>query len=204
MAYVRSSRVQCDPTPLMAPSDETPLLRSAADGSPEAIEALVRRHWNDAYRVALLITHDQGAAEDLAQETILAGLGSLSSFDAERPFLPWLQRIAVNKTLDWLRARQRRPELVVEELGGLATTHDELADSIARTALPEELMEALGRLDQPFRTVVVLRYLLEYTPAEISELLSVPPVTIRTRLHRGLERLRADLTTRGGINERAG
>lgn len=188
----------------MTASDETPLLQAAADGSPKAIETLVRRYWDDAYRVAFLITHDQGAAEDLAQEAILSALGSLSTFDAERPFRPWLERIAVNKTRDWLRARQRRPELVVEETGSAAPADKELADSIARTVLPEELMEALGRLDQPFRTVVVLRHLLDYSPAEIAQVLSVPPATIRTRLHRGLERLRADLTTRGGINERAG
>jgi len=91
-----------------SPRDEAALIRQARSGSADAVEALVRRHWDGAHRAAFLIVHDAGAAEDIAQEAMLAAVRSIDRFDRRRPFKPWLHRIVVNRSLDWLRARARR------------------------------------------------------------------------------------------------
>ena len=100
--------------------DEAALIRQARRGSADAIEALVRRHWDSAHRAAFLIVHDAAAAEDIAQEAMLAAVRSIDGFDRRRPFRPWLHRIVVNRSLDWLRARARRPEVSVEVAGPAA------------------------------------------------------------------------------------
>jgi RNA polymerase sigma factor (sigma-70 family) len=188
------------------PSVERQLFEEARAGSTSAREEIVKRHWDDAFRVAYLITHDRHASEDLAQEALIAALGALDNFDADRPFAPWLRRIAANKTYDWLRRRESRPEIVQADPPlAVDTDDDQLADELTSLALGEELVAALSRLEIRYRAPVVLRYLVELEPREIAELLEVEAATVRTRLHRGLKLLHADLTAaRGGSDEQAG
>ena len=168
--------------------DEASLIRQARRGSADAIEALVRRHWDGAHRAAFLIVHDAGAAEDIAQEAMLAAVRSIDDFDRRRPFKPWLHRIVVNRSLDWLRGRARRPEVSVEVAGpapgGLARP-DERPDSLS-----DELMRALAQLDPEERALVVMRHLLGYRSPELGHMLGMPAATVRTRLARALTRLR--------------
>jgi RNA polymerase sigma-70 factor (ECF subfamily) len=166
---------------------EAALVRQARRGDADAVEALVRRHWDDAHRAAFLIVHDATAAEDIAQEAMLAAVRALDGFDRRRPFRPWLHRIVVNRSLDWLRARARRPEVSVEVSGPLA-------EAVAPDErLSDELMAGLAALDPADRALIVLRHLLGYRPAELAQMLDLPGGTVRTRLLRALARLRASL-----------
>ena len=86
------------------------LVLAVRDGSEKAIGTLVRRHWDLMHRSAYLVVQDSAAAEDIAQDSILAALGALDRFDATRPLSPWLNRIAVNNALKWLRSPARRED----------------------------------------------------------------------------------------------
>src|SRR5216117_3697660 len=90
--------------------DERAWIRGAQRGSVSDLEALYREHWPRAYRAAYLVVHDAAAAEDIAQEAFLAAVRALDRFDRRRPFGPWLHRIAVNRAIDWTRARATRAE----------------------------------------------------------------------------------------------
>ena len=159
--------------------DERAWVRRAQAGSVSDFEALFRAHWGPAYRAAYLVVRDASAAEDIAQEAFLAAVRSLDRFDRRRPFGPWLHRIVVNRAIDWARARALRPE--AEALDAAAPERPEQ---------DEELLRELDRLTPEPRAVIVLRYLLEYTPGEIAELLELPRGTVNSRLRRGLDRLR--------------
>jgi RNA polymerase sigma-70 factor (ECF subfamily) len=162
-----------------------PLVREAQRGSADALEELFRRHWRRAYRAAYLVVGDAAAAEDIAQESFLAAVRALDRFDRRRPFGPWLHRIAVNRAIDYARARALRAErALVPETEGEARGPDALSD---------RLVSALRELSPDHRAVVVLRYVLEYTPGEIGELLDLPRGTVNSRLRRGLDRLRPAL-----------
>jgi RNA polymerase sigma factor, sigma-70 family len=157
-------------------------IRGAQNGSASDLEALFREHWPRAYRAAYLVVHDAAAAEDIAQEAFLAAVRSLDRFDRSRPFGPWLHRIAVNRAIDWTRARKLRAE--VEE-GDV--------EVVDREAKDERVLPALASLDAEHRAVIVLRYLLEYTPGEIADLLELPRGTVNSRLRRGLDKLKEGL-----------
>ena len=164
--------------------EERAWVRGAQAGSASDLEALFRRHWPGAYRAAYLVVHDAAAAEDIAQEAFLSAVRALDGFDRGRPFGPWLHRIVVNRAIDWTRARALRREVGDEQL----------AVTPARTeAPPEDLgaetMAALGSLAPDHRAVVVLRYVLDYSPGEIAELLELPRGTVNSRLRRGLDTL---------------
>jgi RNA polymerase sigma-70 factor (ECF subfamily) len=160
---------------------EAAWVRGARAGSVPDLEALFNAHWPRAYRAAYLIVGDGAAAEDIAQEAFLAALRALHRFDRRRPFGPWLHRIVVNRAIDWARARALRAEI-----GGLP----EAAAAAAMADVSDELMQGLRGLSPDHRAVVVLRYLLEYTPGEIARLLGVPRGTVNSRLRRALDELK--------------
>ena len=158
-------------------------VRDAQAGSASAIEALFRAYWPQSYRAAYLVTHDSAAAEDITQEAFLAAIRRLETFDRRRPFGPWLHRIVVNRAIDSVRARQLRGEA-------------ELGEAVApqRSAeVSDGTVAALACLTPEHRAVIVLRYLLGYTPGEIAGLLNLPRGTVNSRLRRGLDTLKERL-----------
>src|ERR671923_2125164 len=163
--------------------DERAWVRGAQAGSASDLEALFRSHWPRAYRAAYLVVHDRGAAEDIAQEAFLAAVRALDTFDPRRPFGPWLHRIVVNRAIDWTRARSLRREV----------GNDALETAESRPDVPvgvaANITDALASLPADQRAVIVLRYLLEYTPGEIARMLALPRGTVNSRLRRGLDAL---------------
>jgi len=169
---------------------EAALVRDAQRGSVRALEQLFRLHWQRAYRAALLVVDDAAAAEDIAQESFLAAVRALDRFDRRRPFGPWLHRIVVNRAIDWSRARTLRRELSGDTIAEPAEPAEPVREPGGRA---DELAAALAELGAEHRAVIVLRYLLDYTPGEIAELLDLPRGTVNSRLRRGLDRLEETL-----------
>ena len=169
---------------------ERALIRAAQRGSEEALEELFRRHWRGAHHAAYLVVHDGAAAEDIAQEAFISAVRALDRFDRRRPFGPWLHRIVVNRSIDWSRARRARREVSGEaaELREAGPEQD-----LAALADSDRVVGALRSLGPEQRAVVVLRYLLGYTPGEIAELLEIPRGTVNSRLRRGLDALSHEL-----------
>jgi len=164
-------------------SDERAWIRGAREGSVADLERLFREHWPRAYRAAQLVTGDDAAAEDIAQEAFLAAVRNLDRFDRRRPFAPWLHRIVINRAIDWTRARKLRAEV-------------QLGDYLPAPGAPDPDGTTLSRIAElapEQRAVVVLRYVLEYTPGEIAELLHLPRGTVNSRLRRGLDSMKDEL-----------
>ena len=166
-----------------ADRDERRLLAGVRAGSEADLERLFRAHWPRAHRAALLVVHDATAAEDIAQEAFVSALRSLDQFDRGRPFGPWLHRIVVNRAIDWSRTRALRQEAPLPT-GALEGAWDGPGPPFS-----DELVGALGALDTDRRAVIVMRYLLDYTPGEIAELLELPRGTVNSRLRRALDGL---------------
>jgi RNA polymerase sigma-70 factor (ECF subfamily) len=162
---------------------ERALVRGAQAGSKADLEELFRRHWPLAYRAAYFVVYDRAAAEDIAQEAFMSALRALDRFDRRRPFGPWLHRIVVNRAIDWARSRAVRRELDIDlmETG----SEGEEDDAVERG----ELAEAIRKLAPERRAVIVLRYVLGYTPGEIARLLELPRGTVNSRLRRALDDL---------------
>jgi RNA polymerase sigma-70 factor (ECF subfamily) len=163
---------------------ERALIRDAARGSEEALAELFKATWPGAYRAAYLIVQDRGAAEDIAQEALVAAIRNLDRFDRRRPLRPWLHRIVVNRAIDWTRVRKLRAEVLAAESADGEAVSSTYSDPV---------LAALAALPPDQRAVVVLRHLLEYTPGEIASLLELPRGTVNSRLRRGLDVLKNEL-----------
>jgi len=178
------------------PLDETELVERARDGDAAAFATLVRGHQEIAFRTAYLITGNAADAEDAAQEGFIKARRALGRFRAGEPLRPWLLAIVANEARNRRRSAGRRAALALRAAGE-ARPSGEAAPSPEAALLAGErraaLLDAIARLREDDRTVIGSRYLLELSEAETAAALGVRAGTVKSRLSRALERLRAEL-----------
>lgn len=185
----------------MSEAHPTRLIADCLAGDESAIEALIHQYETGIFRLALSIVGDAAEAHEVTQETFLAMLRALPSYQEKKSFKAWLYTIALNHSRSHLRKRK-----TLEKLRNALTVIFRVETQ--KLASPEEaaiqneqeqvLWDQLNELDEKFRTVVVLRYFHELSIAEISEILSVNEGTIHSRLHTARERLRLALEAPAG------
>jgi RNA polymerase sigma factor (sigma-70 family) len=158
------------------------LICAACNGDRDAAGALFTRHWQSAWRVAYGVTGRRALADDVAADAFERAFAALARFDDRRPFAPWLHRIVVNRALDLLRAERRIAGGELELDTVEAPDADEQGDA--------ELLAAVQELPLQRRAVVILRYGVGMTPADIATVLDVPVGTVHSRLARALDQLR--------------
>ncbi len=167
------------------------LLARARAGGHAAFEQLYRWFERPVFTLALRITGDREAAQEVLQETMLKVLGRIAEFRGADgcPFWGWLRQIAVNEALMRLRRdRKRAGEVDVEEDSPFAEDHGPLPPAAADAAL---LQRALAALPAPTRSVLWLYHAEGYTHEEIAALMQRTPSFSKSQLARGTRRLRA-------------
>jgi len=174
------------------PPGEWELVLRAQRGDPRAFEQLAREHWEIAFRVAYLITHDAAEAEDAAQEALIKAWRALGRFRASRPLRPWLLRIVANEARNRRRSAGRRAQLLLraqaaEVSGGAAPSPEELAVSAEER---ERLLADLDALPEQARLVLTCRFLLGLSEAETAVVLGLRRGTVKSRTARALDQLR--------------
>ncbi len=173
--------------------DEAELVGRAQRGDEDAFEQLVRAHQRYVFNLACRLLGDYSEAEDLAQETFVRAWRGLPSFRAECRFTTWLYRIARNVCLNRLpklQAELTQTELLEDAVACPDPTPADFFDAEERRAF---LHTELARLPEKYRVVLTLRYLQDFSYAEIADVLSLPLGTVKTHLHRGREALAARL-----------
>ena len=178
------------------PLDEQELVERARAGDAGAYAALVRGHQEIAFRTAYLITGNAADAEDAAQEGFVKAHRALRRFRPGEPLRPWLLAIVANEARNRRRSAGRRAALALRAAGEERPWR-EAAPSPEAALLDDErrgaLLAALGRLREDDRVVIGCRYLLDLSEAETAGALGIRPGTVKSRLSRSLDRLRAEL-----------
>jgi RNA polymerase sigma-70 factor, ECF subfamily len=169
--------------------DET-LIAAAQSGDSGAFEELVRRYQEAAFRAAYLVLRDSDEAEDATQEGFVKAYKALNRFKRGLEFRPWLLRIVINQSLTMLRSR-RRGSAAAERL---AVREQRLVHSIDETVIDRErarlVWAALDSLREQERVIVYLRYFLNLPERDLAEYLGCAQGTVKSRLHRSLQKLR--------------
>ena len=187
------------------PSEDAELTERACDGDVDAYEELVTRYQGIAFRVAWLVVHNRGDAEDAVQEAFVKAYYALPRFRPGAPFRPWILRIVANEARNRGRSARRRerltPRVAAADTADAAPSPE--AAAIAREDA-QSLAAALDRLPDRDRLVVACRFLLELSEAETAETLGVKPGTVKSRLSRALVRLRTELVAQRAEAAREG
>ena len=193
--------VERDPAPPDASIGDEKLIGRVRAGDHAAYAELVRRYSSIAHRTATLIV-GPADAEDVVQDAFVRAFYGLDQFRIESPFKPWLLTIVANAARNRLRTSARQPRLrdrlardrsvgllhLVPSAEAIALSTDERRDLVA----------AIDALPTPARLVVTCRYLLELSEAETAQILGWPVGTVKSRLSRALQTLRAALARDGG------
>ena len=177
------------------PLDEQKLIARAKRGELDAYEEIVRAHQTIAFRTAWVITGSAADAEEAAQDAFMKAHAALSRFRTGAPFRPWLLTIVANEARNRARAAGRRERLALrareERRPGGAVPPPEAA--LLVTERREELLAALGGLSESDRQAIACRYFLELSEAETAAALDCARGTVKSRVSRALDRLRAQM-----------
>ena len=186
------------PAPEASPSDEraaarerdAALVARVRGGDRSAFDGLVHAYMRQAFQVAYRVVGHREDAEDLVQEAFLAAYQYLDSYDATRPFGPWLMRIVLNRGANLRRSRARREtEPEVDAVSTAPSALDESERAEARVIL----QRAMAKLSERQRMIVTLFDVDGMSSTEIGELLDLSAGTIRWHLHEARRALRAAL-----------
>lgn len=164
-------------------TNEARLVDEARRGSKSSFGELVTRYERRLIRVILQFVKNIELAEDLAQETFIKAYERLEQFDPARRFGPWLFRIGVNQTLDYLRRRKRRGwwHLFTDHRGE-KQPDPATADPRQALDLQQEVEAVLEQIPENYRMVLMLRDLQNFSTSEIASMLGRKEATIRWRL----------------------
>ena len=190
-------QVGSDRVPRPASLEDFELIEKVNAGETEAYGELVRKYQDRVFNACWRICGHLEDARDLTQETFLKAYEGLGSFRRQSGFYTWIFRVAVNLALSHRRQTGRRREFSLEQDQHLAGSQaealagqvrraqdDDPARSASETELQGLVVRALHDLDDDHRAVVVLRDIEGFDYREISEILEIPPGTVKSRLHR--------------------
>jgi RNA polymerase sigma-70 factor (ECF subfamily) len=181
------------------PDDEHRWVERARENDPEAIGWLYERYVDRIYRYVYLQVGDPSEAEDITEHVFLKMIESFRDFEWRRaPFSSWLFRIARNRVVDAFRRDARRPRAPVETLRNVvAPDREDPQRHAERAEFREHLRDAMGHLTDLQAQVILLKYGLELTNAEVGELLSRTPNAVNALQYDALRNLRKLLTLKG-------
>lgn len=180
---------------------DSALVRASQEGDAEAFDRLVEAHYRSVYNTAYRMLRTPSAASDATQATFVRVWEALSSFRGDASFSTWLYRITMNVCLDELRRNKNKPlSLTVEDDDGEAPRQrdipdfsDEPASTAEQRQLQELVHEAIGRLSEDFRAVIVLYDIRGLSYQEIGDALEIPLGTVKSRLNRARQALREEI-----------
>ena len=176
-------------------------LPAARRGSHEAYGRIVRACQNTVTAIALAITGDVQASEDIAQEAFLSAWQQLDRLRNSASFLPWLRQITRNLARDWLRAQAQRPlsgEAAEIAIGMAADPSPEPADRLLRGEAEAAAEDIISALPEDSREVLLLFYREGQSSRQVAALLGLSDEAVRKRLSRARASVREDLLQRFG------
>jgi RNA polymerase sigma-70 factor (ECF subfamily) len=187
--WVRGEPVEQEAVEQELPTSDARLVEEVRRGNTEAFGTLVTRYEKKLHAVIHRMVRDPEQARDLAQEAFLRVYQHIDQFDTSRRFGPWLFRVGVNLSVDWLR--RAKPVLRLSQM-----VRDENAAAVAdpdprpRIELSQEVQAVLEQIPLRYRTVLILRDLEGFSCSEVAAIEGRREATVRWRLSRAREMFR--------------
>ena len=190
-----------------ARSADSLLVERLKRGDADAFETLVRTHSGRLLSVARRFLSNEQDAQDAVQDAFIRAFRAIGGFQERAQLRTWLHRIVVNSALMKLRERRRKPEEPIDDLlptfvsdGHRAGAPEEWGDAIfERKETAQVVRDAISRLPEQYRTVLLLRDIEERDTAETAALLETTPNAVKVRLHRARQALRTLLAREFGV-----
>lgn len=178
--------------------DDVTAISCLKQGDLNGLETLVKRYQVRALHAAYLVVYDRAVAEDVVQTAFVKVAERIHQFDEERPFAPWFFRIVLN---DAIKVAKKRDRIISLENEAEEDSHRLAAWLMDPTPSPGQLVEekelrqqildAIQSLEPEQRAVIVMRYYLDWSEADMSRKMDRPLSTIKWWLREARKRLRS-------------
>ena len=178
------------------------LVKAAQQGDVAAYDRLVREDRGKLYGLLYNMTSNKEDAEDLLQEVFIKAFQSLPKFKGKSSFYTWIYRIAINRTINFVKRRNRKQTMSLDKVDGglerdpayveLSSRNSPIRDA-GISELQEKLNTALQTLSDKHRTVVVLHDIQGVPHQEIAKMLKCSEGTVRSRLFYARQHLQTEL-----------
>jgi RNA polymerase sigma factor (sigma-70 family) len=196
---VEQPRVEAPPA-----DEDRSLVAKAQKGDLSAFDELIRRYQERVYATVYHMTSNHEDANDLTQETFVKAYKALPNFKGDSGFFTWVYRIAVNKTINFLKQRKNRlPGMSLNDLDFNAEHDPDLVALVSENTprrnvslaeLQEKLNEAMQKLSETHRLVVTLHDVQGMSHEEIGKIMGCNPGTVRSRLFYARQQLQASMS----------
>ncbi|MBS4537146.1 sigma-70 family RNA polymerase sigma factor [Clostridium sp. D2Q-11] len=165
---------------------EYKLIKKSIKGDKKACEKLIKKHYEQIYRTAYLYVHNKEDALDIVQEATYQALISIHTLKHPEYFMTWFTKIVIRCSGQVLSKRKN----IVSLTDGILLKLDSDIGVINDDSL--YLIDAIGKLKENYRTVIVLFYYYDYSIKKIGQIMEVPEGTVKTYLSRGKSALKKD------------
>lgn len=155
----------------------------AINGDRGALQLLLKNEKEKLYRVAFTYVRNEDDAVDVFQQTILLAIESIHQLKEPKYFSTWLTRICINISINMLRRNQNVISIENTRVEGTVGKNEPIEEKI-------DLLDAISKLDEKYKTVLLLRYYHDLTLEQIATITNKPLGTVKTNIKRGLEKLR--------------
>lgn len=175
------------------------LVEQSRNGDVDAFEELIKDYKKVAYNIALRVLRNVEDAEDASQEALIKVYKSIQNFNMQSSFKSWMYRIVVNTCIDFKRKKNINAVSIDEniDLGGNKEFQIEIADDtnnpdilIEKNFNSKLISDAVGRLEDDFKTIIIFRDIQGFSYSEISEMLNCNLGTVKSRLNRARKSLK--------------
>ncbi|MHA6483696.1 RNA polymerase sigma factor [Paenibacillus sp. strain BS8-2] len=166
---------------------EPGLIKAAQSGDRDALITLLREIENHVYRTAYYILNNEQDAMDASQEALIRIYTKIGSYEEKAQFKTWIQRIVTNICID--KFRRNKPTISIDEHELVFREKQNVEEEVLSAYALKDIQSAIEQLPENHRSVVVLRYLQDFSYNEIAESLDLPLNTVKSYLFRARQQL---------------
>ncbi|MDF2700204.1 MAG: polymerase subunit sigma [Haloplasmataceae bacterium] len=167
------------------------LIRDAQAGDRESCEKLIRLFYNEIYAYVYKLTFDKELAMDLTQEVFIRVIKKISHYKPKHgSFKSWLYKVAHNYTINYFNTRDYKNHKNYIELAEQITTNINLDLTVIKQEDTKLINNAIYNLDSKYKDIIIMRYFQDLSINEIASILEINDNTVKTRLRRGLDKLK--------------
>lgn len=181
---------------------EADLIKAAQDGDLDALTKLLKNVETPLYRTAFYMLGNEPDALDATQDALIKIYKNISSFEHKAKFLTWAQRIVTNVCID--KCRKRKESVSIDEHEYVLNKEGSnfVEEQFDRNLMATDIHEAIKRLSERHRAVIIMRYMQDLSYKEIAEALDMPINTVKSYLFRARQQLQSLLqdAQKGGVS----
>jgi len=169
-------------------SDDNEIIIDVLNGNINSFRLIIDKYQRKMYNLAFQIVNDKDSAKDITQDVFIKIYGNLKKFKTNKKFFSWIYRITLNESLNLKKKNSH-----LQSIDELTSDYSNPTEEYEKNETSIHVSNALNRLDEKYRSLLILKHYNDLSYEEISEILLLPISKVKSRLYIAREKLRLSL-----------